>query len=490
MSRRAFHPARPCAPIAAALLLALGAAGCDDPTEPPATTADAGVPDIRDTTQMDTTQPDTTQPDTADTTDTTQPDVPNHCGAMGDGPTGFAYSWNGVLRPQPTDLPLEGLLDDQYHDGHTTPGGDPTPILPPGRWDWEDGSGDLANWRSFVEHVGTFAPLLDPQGRQYGWRLEGDPPGATDFSGVASVYEGSPGVDEVVLGPLGAIHGMVEGSLGAGPDVLVFDEAWGLDYRTGASPGGSFADYDLVIAGCGAEDEASYQINGASIHTGPCSDLVFARDMAAAAIDLGNGDGGTTSVIDPTDGDDVAVLHGSMKDFRVFGGNGDDTVVWYIDEGKEDITLLGPNFFGGGGSGDAIWGDTGTDRLVLVVPTDTQVIGEGPTPAGALLVTLKKGYEFDIWWDPPVYYDPYARYCITCGVGPGKRHTLTLEYRSAVSPVFTGWFWITAFEELQLGVGPGARVFGIDDVKGTVALLPDAAPFEPPAVPSGYCDPP
>ena len=56
------------------------------------------------------------------------------------------------------------------------------------------------------------------------------------------------------------------------------------------------------------------------------------------------------------------------------GGEGNDVMVWYVDDNVQTTTWLGPNFFGGGGHGDALWNDSGTDRLVLAVPTDSPVV--------------------------------------------------------------------------------------------------------------------
>jgi len=46
---------------------------------------------------------------------------------------------------------------------------------------------------------------------------------------------------------------------------------------------------------------------------------------------------------------------------------------------------------------------------------------------------------------------------------------------------------VTAFEELQLGVGDEAQVYDID-VTGTVTPNTEATVFEPPAPPSSYCE--
>ncbi|GMV39088.1 MAG: hypothetical protein AMXMBFR64_08040 [Myxococcales bacterium] len=410
-------------------------------------------------------------------------------GADAGPPLKYPYSWDGSFEPTQSDFPMAGLFDDEYFDGHKTWTGEVSPILPPGKWDWNDANDDMANWKNFAGNIGKFEMLVDDEGNHYGWRLLGNDPDAIDYAGPAAYFEGSPGIDVLDLGPSGLLHSFTSGNLGDGPDVLIFDGSWSLDFRTGSSLSGSKWDNDLVIGGCIPDAGPGYQFKQATIHTGPGSDWIFALDMGGAAIDAGNGDGGKTDVLDPTDGDDLVVLRGNMRDFRVFGGMGDDTAVWYVDEGKESIAFLGPNFFGGGGSGEAVWGDPGTDRLVLVVPPDTKIVDKTPTPPGALLVRIVADYAKDIWWDGPVIGDPFAKYCITCGTGPGGRKTVTLEYKSATTPAFTGYFWVTAFEELQLGVGPDAKMFRIDDVAGKLIPAPDLLPYDPPGPPGGVCDP-
>ncbi len=102
------------------------------------------------------------------------------------------------------------MFDDKYFDGH---GG--TPILPPGAWDYDPSMSDLANWRNFDTNLGHFDPLMDSAGHQYGWKFVGNQANA-DYQGPAAYFEGSPGVDYVDLGPMGAIHslGLGEGELG------------------------------------------------------------------------------------------------------------------------------------------------------------------------------------------------------------------------------------------------------------------------------------
>ena len=71
-------------------------------------------------------------------------DEPDTAGAW---PTPNAWSWDGSW--EPAEFPLDGLLDNEYFDGHPDIHGTPTPILPPGEWDWNDDDNDLANWRNF-----------------------------------------------------------------------------------------------------------------------------------------------------------------------------------------------------------------------------------------------------------------------------------------------------------------------------------------------------
>ncbi len=89
-------------------------------------------------------------------------------------PTPNGYAWNGSWQPQTTDFPLAGLLDDEYGDGH-----DGTPVLPPGRWDWNDADNDLANWRNFASTIGTFAKLTDVDGRHFAGSSRGRRPPST-----------------------------------------------------------------------------------------------------------------------------------------------------------------------------------------------------------------------------------------------------------------------------------------------------------------------
>lgn len=378
------------------------------------------------------------------------------------------------------------VFDAKYGDGHMW-NGKPTPILPPGQWDWKPSDNDLANWTNFEKNVGTFELLTDAEGIPEGWELLGIAPKAIIFSGPAAYFKGSAGRDIVNLGPQGKIYSM-SGRLDAGADVLVFNESWSLDFSTSSDEGSAACDNDVVVAGCDENADSSFDIATTSIHTGSGDDILFVRDAKASGFDGGNL-GGDTSSLDPEDGDDIAVFRGNMLDFRFFGGAGDDIAIWYVDEVKQASAWLGPNFFGGGGAGDALWSDSGTDRLVLVIPESTELISSGVTQPGQLLIRIVKGYNNQPEWDGPTAEDPKAKYCITCGVGPSGEKTITLEYRSADGSVNTGYFWVTAFEELQIGIGPGAQVYSIDDVVATVSPAPALVKTAPPAFDPAYCAP-
>jgi hypothetical protein len=390
-------------------------------------------------------------------------------------PAANEWSWNGSWTPS---LPLGCLLDDEYGDGHAG-----TPVLPPGEWDWDDAADDLANWRNFSTSIGTFERLLDGSGGHYGWILAPLDPVACDFSGAAAYFEGSCGTDVIDLGPAGSIHSYASGNLAGGPDVLVVAASHSLDFRTGSSTSGPGADDDLLVAGCGGNPDGSFDVMTSTFHMGPGADWAFVRDISRAAVDLGNGESGRTDALDPGDGDDLVVLRGNTHDFRVFAGAGDDTAVWYVDENVQTTTWLGPNFFGGGGHGDAIWQDVGTDRLVLAIDPASPVVSTTPTPPGSVLVRATAG---DLVLDEPTQDDPFARYCVECGTSPAGAKTLILEYVSPDGSVHTGYFYVTAFEELQIGVGPAARVYDLDDVGGG-ASPSDAPAFDPPAWPGGLC---
>ncbi len=395
-------------------------------------------------------------------------------------PEGNEWSWDGSWTPSGGDFPLDGLFDDEYGDGH-----DDTPILPPGEWDWDDANDDLANWRNFSMNLGTFDPLLDSMDRQYGWRFVGLE-ASSDYAGPASYFEGSSGVDYMDLGPAGSIHSFGDGNLAGGPDVLIFDESYSLDFRTGTTADGGDRDDDLVIAGCSPNPDGGFDIATTTIHTGPGHDWVFVRDVERAAIDLGNGDGGRTDTIDISDGNDMVVLRGNTLDFRVYGGAGDDVFVWHVDENVQTSTWLGPNFFGGGGWGDALFSeDGGVDRLVLDIPTDTEMVTSPSTPTGGLLVQSHDG---ELVIDEPTVDDEYARYCVDCGTGPGGEKTIIVEYNSADGMIETGYFFLTGVDELQVGMGEGARVYALDQVSGTATLIEDAELTEAIVPPPELCE--
>jgi hypothetical protein len=386
------------------------------------------------------------------------------------------FSWNGSWAPDSADFPIDGLLDDEYFDGH---GG--TPILPPGEWDWNDADDDLANWRNFSSNLGTFEMLESAAGQHYGWRFVANDE-VPDFTGPAQYYEGTPGVDIVDLGPRGELHGYGSGSLGDGPDILVYERSYSLEFRTGSSETGAANDDDLVVGGC--SETGATDIETSTMHTGPGSDWVFTRDIDRAAVDLGNGAGGRTDTLDPNDGDDLLVLRGTIHDTRLYGGFGNDVIVWYVDDTVQTTEWLGNNFFGGGGKGDALWDDPGVDRLVLVVPVDTVISDAPSTPEGALRVLpAERGFVED----EGTSADPFATYCIECGTAPDGRRTVIVEYRARGGEIFTGYCYTTGIEELQVGVGPGARVFQIDPVEGTIREDADARPTVPPTWPDELC---
>ena len=463
---------RPClSAILLSLLLACG------------TGPSASVGGPRDTgTSPDTTTDQVQDQEQGDGVDTGKPTKP-----IEGWPLPNDWTWDGSWVPAPEEVPPACLLDDKYNDGHELEG-QPTPILPPGSWDWADDNGFLAHWRNFAQNVGDFEMLRDETGLHYGWRFVPINPEMPNFGGAAMYFEGSCGVDQLILHPGGRISSMGEldpatgvrevPNLADGPDVLVFETSATLDIRLGSSLSGHEHDNDLVVGGGGPQEtDDPYDITTTTVHMGPGRDWVFIRDLSRSAVDLGNGEGGRTDVHDPDDGDDLVILRGNTHDFRVFGGAGDDVAVWYADENLQASGLLGPNFFGGGGLEGALWEDQGTDRLVMAVPTDTILVNQTPTPVGAFLVGASTG---GLIMDDPTAHDPYAYYCIECGVNAAGRRTMIFEYNSADGEVTTGYFYVTAFEELQIGLGPEARVFTIDDVNGTIVPLEDTTVFDPP----------
>jgi hypothetical protein len=353
--------------------------------------------------------------------------------------------------------------------------------LPPGVWGWDNGcdcpgqEGTAIYDNEFVERGLDFEQLVDAQGQHFGWRLIDTDGGTTELDARADHFSGSRGADIFDLTVLASTGGL---NLGEGPDMLRFGEGYSLDVRVGSDESGSFHDNDLVIAGRDVVLPLNeYDIFGATIHTGPGSDLVFVRNFGPAAIDLGNGASGRTDTVDPQDGDDMAVLSGNMRDFRIYGGRGTDTFVWYVDEVVDD-RFLGPNFFGGGGWGEALHGDSGVDRLVLAVDPATEIVtqrGDHDGNPGSLLALVYTDYAASV--DGPTENDPFARYYGTAPVGPNGEHTITLSYRSPNGAVFTHDFYITSVEELQLGTGSDARVYRVDPATGALTLDASLTPL-------------
>lgn len=402
----------------------------------------------------------------------------------GDGWPGAAneYSWDGSWNPSSSELPPDGLYDEIYFDGHDVEGS-PSPILPPGEWDYEE-IHLLANWNNFEQNLGEFEELMDNADLPFGWRLLPIQPEGTEATALLQYFHGSGGADVVDLGSEGSIHSAGNPAygdpigLGDGPDMLRFRTGYSGAVRTGSSATGSLRDNDLAIFGSGDPlDPGEYDLITFTVHTGPGSDLVMASNWERAAVDLGNGDDGRTDAVDPHDGPDMVVIEGNARDFRVFGGNGGDVFVWRVDEvNQEPDTWLGPNFFGGGGWGDAVWGGDGVDRLILDIPPQTQIVSE---PAdlvdGSLLVMTQGGYEPVI--DTPTEEDPYARYYVTVPEGPNGEKTLTLQYKKSDGSVDTAYFYVTAVELLQLGSDAGSPVYSLDPVVGTATLDDSADPI-------------
>ncbi|MBX3179605.1 MAG: hypothetical protein KF886_19795 [Candidatus Hydrogenedentes bacterium] len=417
--------------------------------------------------------------------------IPDRDGEVAPGPPN-AYSWDGSWSPTPADLPPAGLYDDRYFDGHVL-NGVATPLLPPGDWDYVDPVtmqvSALANLNAFRSKVATIVPLEDSGGRPYGWRFDRARPAGMEIDFTADVYAGSSGTDIWDAGAGGFIRFSAGFNTGDGPDVLRVGSVFAADVRTGSSLNGGLRDNDLVIAGDEiARAVGNPAIRAATIHTGPGSDLVFINHMEQAAIDLGNGGDGRTDTVDPLDGDDVVILGGNIRDCRIFGGNGDDVFVWYIDETAPTDLLLANSFFGSGGWLPAVWDDAGTDRLIVVVPDDTAVIsGPGALPAGTAQVGIRAGFPDTPEPDGPTLADPFARYYRIAGRSPvGNRQTVFFDYHSASGHVRAGDIYLTAVEELQIGVGPDAKVYRIDDVNGAAVLDPGLEPIREIPSRSGY----
>lgn len=391
------------------------------------------------------------------------------------------YSWDGSFTPT---AELEGLYDDIYFDGHDVDG-QPSPLLPPGEWDWQE-TALLANWNNFSQAVGDFELLSDAEGLAFGWRLNRTDEEGVDADAVMEFFHGSSGTDIIDLGRAGSfsstgnpLFGDPVG-LGDGPDMLRYLSGYSAGMRLGSSLTGSENDNDLAILGSpGSAAVDTYDIITTTVHTGPGSDLVFVNNFERAAIDLGNGNDGSTDAIDPQDGADMVVIGGNARDFRAYGGRGNDTFVWYVDEVKHSPGLwLGPNFFGSGGWGDALWDDEGVDRLVLGIPEDTPIVtSPGDIVPGSVLIMIEGDYEVVI--DTPTEHDPYARYYVYVPPSSSDQRTITLQYLSADETVDTAYFYITAIEELQFGTSDSAPVYRLDDIEGTYELDSDLEPTSP-----------
>ncbi|KAJ6230559.1 hypothetical protein M0813_06549 [Anaeramoeba flamelloides] len=385
------------------------------------------------------------------------------------------YSWNGNFVPS---FPIQGIYDQKYND--TT---DPT--LPPGNWDYEDNK--LSSWNNYKTNFGNFTELRDSDNNLYGWKMNTHDYNA-DWDVVGSLWQGSSGLNLADLGPQGVMHSTAEAYFGSGQTVISLKEGYGLSAQTSTHD-------DLVLIGfCNNLDDLSknaltedYDFRGATFHTLSGDDRVYIRNIGRAAIDLGNGDSGRTDTVDIDDGDDVVAIHGNSYDFRIFGGNGNDVFFWYVDENKQSTSWLGPSFFGTGGWGDALWGGTGTDRLVMVIPTDTEiVIGTDSTPDSGYFQFVKVDGE----WSPDETTEDnvYTRYCGTCGINEGdNRKTAIFRYSSIDGSVYTGHFYVTNMEEIQIGVGEEAKVYEIDDINGDLILNNDLTPLEEPEFPTQYC---
>jgi len=388
-----------------------------------------------------------------------------------------AYSWDGSWSPLQEDLPPDGLFDKCYFDGHDV-NGMPSPILPPGQWDWDETT-LLANWKNFASTLGTFNPLQNLDGGRFGWRLMRINTDGIEAADVMQYFYGSSGTDIIDLGPVGAfvsagdpLYGSYV-NFGDGPDMLRYRMSYSAAVRTGSSLSGHLRDNDLAVIGSNdVLSQGECEIFTTGLHTGPGSDLVFVNNMAQSVIDLGNGDEGRTDVIDPYDSRDIVVIGGNAEDFRVFGGGGNDMFVWNIEEiAKESDDWFGPSFFGAGAWGEALWNERDTDRLVLVISPDTTLVSNlddnGP---GTLLVMIYSEYEAII--DTRTEDDPYKRYYLTAPPGPDGQKTMVLQYQSPNGSLVNAYLYITDIEELQIGSGPSAVVYALNDVTGTFKRAP------------------
>ncbi len=392
-----------------------------------------------------------------------------------------SYSWDGSWTPEQGDLPPEGLYDIQYCDGHLV-NGQPSPILPPGAWDWTSETGSvavLASWNMFRQNIGTFGLLEDDTGNAFGWVLTPAAPQSPLINYFVDPFHGSAGVDVLNLGLAGRIAYTGGLRLGDGPDMVYCGTAAAADWRTGSSETGSLQDNDLaVLGGASPLPAGQFDIMTSTVHCGPGRDLVYVTNIGRAAVDLGNGENGRTDALDPHDGGDMAVIAGNAYDFRIFGAKGPDTIVWLVDQVNQDTPWLGPNIYGAGGWDEAKW-DCDTDRLVLGVPVNTPVLSNpgAPTAKGTVTLRISPDYPDEPVVDGPTEQDPYARYQPNGGIGPNGAKTVTLEYVNLAGTVKTGYSGITSIEELQIGIGPDAPVYAIDQTTGEAALDADAEPL-------------
>ncbi len=400
------------------------------------------------------------------------------------------YSWDGTpIKSE--NFPLKGLYDLIYFDGHKVEGTD-SPLLPPGEWDYNQTS-LLANWRGFSSAVGSFRLLKDSLGNEYGWKLNRATAEGVSVTAVMESFHGSSGADILDFGPEGSfastgnpLYGKPV-NMGDGPDVFRYTTGHSAAARLGSSKTGHLWDNDLALIGENKSKPAgTYEVVTTTIHTGPGNDLVFVNNWERAAIDLGNGQDGRTDATDPFDGRDIVVIGNNARDFRVFGGKGDDLFVWHLDEvNQEPNTWLGPNFFGGGGWGEALYSDSEKDRLVLNIPLSTRIVTQpGDSKAGTLLVFIQNNYATTI--DTPTENDPSGRYYILAPEGEGGQRTMTLQYQSIDGLINTAYFYVTDVEELQIGVGGNAEVYALDDIAGTVTRDSSLSPVAEIPVRSQY----
>ncbi|OQY26964.1 MAG: hypothetical protein B6244_12075, partial [Candidatus Cloacimonetes bacterium 4572_55] len=68
--------------------------------------------------------------------------------------------------------------------------------------------------------------------------------------------------------------------------------------------------------------------------------------------------------------------------------------------------------------------------------------------------------------------------------GPGGRRMVTFNYKRITDDYYTGYMNMASIEELQIGVGPNAKVYDIDDVNGTATYNPSLAPISEDEIPS------